>query len=272
MSATMLSLSLAAPSPPAFLPPSLARPVQSMPYFLCCLWNGTHSLLFAVFHSAWMNLRVSQHLTLIWEWWGFVPFSPLLSLPPLSNSSSPFHCQWLTAPPISVSLRREEPAYGVHGGEEGGGGCHMYVCVVQPCLALPPPTCVAPVCVLFVLSTLLRGVLPPLSATVAAAAVAAAAAATTAVAGTVGEGWGVGGTACVANLPWAWTRCSCETRTHAGAQTEKTLCIWGLELRFGKVTWPDGAGQRVGGSETGMWVGEFCHAQFEPGLVDWQRR
>ena len=122
MSATMLSLSLPAPSPPAFLPPSLARPVESMPYFLCCLWNGTHSLLFAVFHSAWMNLRVSRHLTLIWEWWGFVPFSALLSLPPLSNSSSPFHCQWLTAPPISVSLRREEPAYGVQGGGGGGGG------------------------------------------------------------------------------------------------------------------------------------------------------
>lgn len=47
-------------------------------------------------------------------------------------------------------------------------------------------------------------------------------------------------------------------------------------MRLGAPLWQsdlaDGAGQRVGGSETGMWVGGFCHAQFEPGLVDWQRR
>lgn len=43
-----LSLSLAAPSPPFFLPPSLAHPVHSMPYFLCCLWHGTHTPLFTV--------------------------------------------------------------------------------------------------------------------------------------------------------------------------------------------------------------------------------
>lgn len=72
------------------------------------------------------------------------------------------------------------------GGRRVGVGVTC-MCVVQPSLARPPPTCVAPVCVLFVLSTLLRGVLPPLSATVAAAA-AAPAAATTAVAGTGGEG------------------------------------------------------------------------------------
>lgn len=55
--ALQCSPSLAAPSPPFLLPPSPAHPVQSMPYFLCCLWNGTHSLLSSV---CFLSLRMNE--------------------------------------------------------------------------------------------------------------------------------------------------------------------------------------------------------------------
>lgn len=63
---------------------------------------------------------------------------------------------------LSVSLRREEPAYGV---------CGLSVCVCVRVCGPPPPPCAAPagVCLLFVLSTLVRGVLLSLSATTAVA-------------------------------------------------------------------------------------------------------
>ena len=53
---------------------------------------------------------------------------------------------------------------------------------------------------------------------------------------------------------------------------QKKHCAYEAGAQLWQSDLADGAGQRVGGSETGMWVGGFCHAQFEPGLVDWQRR
>lgn len=64
---------------------------------------------------------------------------------------------------------------------------------------------------------------------------------------------------------------SLETRAQSGAQRERNSKHVRLELWLSDLA--TGAGQRVGSRETGMWVcGGGYHAQFEPGLVDWQSR
>lgn len=119
-------------------------------------------------------------------------------------------------------------------------------------------------CVLFVLSTLLRGVLPPLSATTAAVA--------TAVAGT-GGGGGVRGEGL--HVP---PTCPEHGLGSAGRPElmlglrEKKHCTYEAGAQLWQSDLADGASQRVRSSEAGMWVGWFCHAQFEQGLVDWQGR
>lgn len=161
MSTTMVSL-----SPPAFLPPSLPpHPAQSMSYFLCCLWNGTHSLfLFCLFLSLRMN-EFKGALTLDSDFgvMKISPPSPLLPVPPPS--------QQLPLNPLSP-LSVIDCASRLCLLAQGGAcvrcvsacmrGCGSHVCVVQPSFALPPVWLQGEfVCVLFVLSTLVRGV--PLS-------------------------------------------------------------------------------------------------------------
>lgn len=124
-------------------------------------------------------------------------------------------------------------------------------------------------CVLFVLSTLLRGVLPPLSAPTTAAAAAAA----TAVAGTGGGGGGVRGEGLHVppTCPEHGLSSSGRPELMLGLR-QKKHCTYEAGAQLWQSDLADGASQRVRSSEAGMWVGWFCHAQFEQGLVDWQRR
>lgn len=135
------------------------------------------------------------------------------------------------------------------------GGDYMFVCVAQP--SLPPPSCVAPVgvCVLFVLSTVVRGVLLSLSATTAAAAAVTASA------------WDRGGCLCPEHgLGSAGTQgLMLGLGKKKKTQTkQKKLCTYEAGAQLWQSDLAGGASQRVGGGETGMCVGGFCHAQFEP--------
>lgn len=144
----------------------------------------------------------------------------------------------------------------------GGGGGHMYVCVVQLSLALPP-LCASSgsVCALCPVNSGVRCAAFPVSHCCCCCC-----------------------HHCCWDWGWGWWGCMCcqpalsvdsvqlgDQDSCCGSDRKKT-CTYEAGAQLWQSDLANGASQRVGSSGTGMWVGGFCHAQFELGLEDWQRR